>query len=143
MKVSDVRSGKSVTSVSRQKRASDKGGAFADHLKEAAEAIGTTEATDSPSANPADAVLGVQEAPDATEARPRGLARRRGDELLDHLELLRHELLAGAVSKGRLVGLAQSVRAKRHRTSDPRLEEILDEIELRAEVEVAKLTRDG
>jgi hypothetical protein len=34
------------------------------------------------------------------------------------------------------------MRAHRRETEDPNLNEIIDEIELRAEVEIAKLTRD-
>ena len=34
------------------------------------------------------------------------------------------------------------MRAKRRTSADPRLNEIIDEIELRAEVEIAKFTRD-
>ncbi|MAF94951.1 MAG: hypothetical protein CMM60_04265 [Rhodospirillaceae bacterium] len=38
--------------------------------------------------------------------------------------------------------LARKLRQKRQDSDDPRLNEIIDEIELRAEVEVAKPTRD-
>jgi hypothetical protein len=34
------------------------------------------------------------------------------------------------------------VRAGKKKSDDPKLNEIVDEIELRAEVEIAKLTRD-
>ena len=35
----------------------------------------------------------------------------------------------------------QAIRQRRQRSDDPQLNEIMDEIELRAEVEIAKLTR--
>jgi hypothetical protein len=38
--------------------------------------------------------------------------------------------------------LAQRLRQKRQQSDDPKLNAIIDEIELRAEVEIAKLTRD-
>lgn len=41
----------------------------------------------------------------------------------------------------RLEALAQLIRAKREQVDDPRLDEILGEIELRAAVELAKLDR--
>ncbi len=41
----------------------------------------------------------------------------------------------------KLVDIAQMMRTQRQTTDDPRLNEIIDEIELRAEVEIAKLTR--
>jgi len=37
--------------------------------------------------------------------------------------------------------LAQSMRQQRRQSDDPQLNQIIDEIELRAEVEIAKLTR--
>ena len=50
-------------------------------------------------------------------------------------------ILVGAVAKDKLVEIAQIMRARRQKVDDPKLQEILDEIELRAEVEIAKLTR--
>ena len=61
--------------------------------------------------------------------------------MLDQLEDLRRDLLLGAIEKEKLSSLAQRMRAHRRQTDDPRLNEIIDEIELRAEVEIAKLTR--
>ncbi len=65
----------------------------------------------------------------------------RGSEILDRLEELRRGLLAGAVPKDRLQELAHMVREKRERGADPMISRLLDEIELRAEVELAKLSR--
>ena len=90
----------------------------------------------------ADSLLAVQEVSTATEERSRGLARRYGEHILDGLENIQHGLLEGAVLKEKMADLARAVRTKRQRIDDPRLKEIIDEIELRAEVEIAKLTRD-
>ena len=87
------------------------------------------------------AVLALQEAPDATRGRARKRARERGDMMLDHLEEIRMGLLLGTVPMAKLEQLAQLVRAKREQIDDPKLLEILDEIELRAAVELAKLSR--
>ena len=62
--------------------------------------------------------------------------------MLDSLDDLRLAILAGAISKEKLAELAQKLRQKRQNSDDPRLNEIIEEIELRCEVEVAKLTRD-
>lgn len=85
------------------------------------------------------AMLALQEVPDALDAQDR--ARRRGEQVLDLLDRIRLGLLAGTLSVGQLTALAQLVRARRDRVDDPRLAEILDEIELRAEVELAKFSR--
>ena len=87
------------------------------------------------------AVLAVQESPDQMARRARQRARERAGNVLDQLEEIRLGLLLGTIPASRLEGLAQLVRAKREQVSDPRLDELLDEIELRAAVELAKLGR--
>ena len=52
---------------------------------------------------------------------------------------LRDGLLAGTLPREALVRLAQLVRTRGAEIDDPRLKDVLDEIELRAEVELAKL----
>ena len=86
-------------------------------------------------------VLALQEAPDATRGRARKRAQERGNMMLDHLEEIRMGLLLGTIPMAKLEQLAQLVRAKREQIDDPKLLAILDEIELRAAVELAKLSR--
>jgi hypothetical protein len=90
------------------------------------------------------AVLTLQEAPNATTRnRARQRAKERGDLMLDHLEELRMGLLFGTIPLAKLETLAQLVRAKREQIDDPKLLAILDDIELRAAVELAKLSRSA
>jgi hypothetical protein len=90
------------------------------------------------------AVLALQEAPDSTTRnRARQRAKERGSLMLDHLEELRMGLLLGTVPLAKLETLAQLVRAKREQIDDPKLLAILDEIELRAAVELAKFSRSA
>jgi hypothetical protein len=86
-------------------------------------------------------VLALQEAPDATRGRARRRTKERCSLMLDHLEEIRMGLLLGTIPVARLEQLAQLVRAKREQIDDPKLVAILDEIELRAAVELAKLSR--
>ncbi len=76
--------------------------------------------------------------PDFKERQRRA---QRGAELLDRLDEVRRGLLLGAIPKDRLGDLARMVREKRERGADPVISRLLDEIELRAEVELAKLSR--
>lgn len=85
-------------------------------------------------------VLAVQESEDAVHGR-RQRARDRGLKMLDYLEEVRLGLLMGIVPREKLEQLAQMVRAKREQVDDPQLTAILDDIELRAAVELAKLSR--
>jgi hypothetical protein len=87
-------------------------------------------------------MLALQEAPDATtRSRARQRAKERGGLMLDQLEEIRLGLLMGTIPVAKLEQLGQLVRAKREQIDDPKLLEILDEIELRAAVELAKLSR--
>ena len=86
---------------------------------------------------PVDALLALQEV--ANEPNRRALARRRAEELLDHLEELRLALLDGRLPRAMLERLTVMVARKREQIDDPRLAQVLDEIELRAAVELAKL----
>ena len=65
----------------------------------------------------------------------------QGEDLLDELDQIRIGLLTGSLPRATLERLAARVEAKRHRVDDPSLIQILDEIELRAAVELAKLGR--
>lgn len=84
-----------------------------------------------------DAVLALQEVSDATHGR--GRAVRRGHDLLDRLDEIRHGLLIGAIPERRLKALGRALKAERQRTGDPGLAEVIGEIELRCAVELAKL----
>ncbi|HEY9567635.1 MAG TPA: flagellar assembly protein FliX [Thalassobaculum sp.] len=86
-----------------------------------------------------DSVLSVQEVGDRQGNARR--ARERAELMLDRLDDIRHGLLTGAIPKDRLEELATTLRRQREAVDDPRLVEILDEIELRARVELAKLER--
>jgi hypothetical protein len=86
-------------------------------------------------------VLALQEVDatdDATARASRG--KMRAEEMLDKLEEIQHGLLSGTLSSQRLVELAKVVQSRRAQVDDPDLAEILDEIDLRAQVELAKLT---
>ncbi len=67
----------------------------------------------------------------------RGIAR--GADLLDRLDEIRHALLCGAMARESLADLRRHVQARRPLVDDARLGAILDEIDLRASVELAKL----
>lgn len=67
-------------------------------------------------------------------------AKAQADALLRKLDALRVDLLNGGIPRDHLIHLAQATKAARDKVFDPRLGEILDEIDLRAQVELAKYT---
>ena len=125
----------------KKKKSGDGGSEFAESLREA-----TTESSaptyDTPGVMAVGGVLAAQEVGDSTQERARSQVRRRGEDLLDRLERLRVQILSGRMSKEDLAQLAHALREKRPQVTDPKLIEIMDEIELRAEVEIAKFTRN-
>ena len=86
-------------------------------------------------AAPIDPLFAARDATDRSGSR----ARKRGEDILDRLEEIRVGLLTGSIPRERLQALDQLVQEHREQVMDPRLTEILDEIELRARVELAKL----
>ena len=110
-------------------------GGFSDELAEQ-----TSAASGVSSASPVqsvEALLSIQEVPDATSRRSRGL--QRGHDILDELEELRRGLVLGALAPTQIERLRALAKRERARVDDPHLAEILNEIEIRAAVELAKL----
>ena len=140
MKVSKLGSPKEAR-FTRKKKAMAADGAFADNLKGTTTAAELDKVVEGQAIGGVDSILAVQEVPGATDGRGRGMLRRYGDDLLSRLDDLRIGILSGAYPKQKLVDLAHRLRKKRQASDDPRLNEIIEEIELRAEVEIAKLTR--
>jgi Class II flagellar assembly regulator len=84
-----------------------------------------------------DSILALQDMGDATDGRSKGLAH--GEQLLDILDSVRDGLLAGGIPRSTLNRLAVAVTRRHDVFADPRLQDVLDQIELRAHVELAKL----
>ena len=141
MKVTNVGPGKPPARARSSDGAKGAASAFARHLDGVGAAEAPVTATDLAAVGTAGTVIAAQGVGDASEREARARARRHGDALLDRLDRLRLRLLAGAVPREELVQLAQSLRQRRERTSDAGLEQIIAEVELRAEVEIAKLAR--
>lgn len=117
---------------------------FADALAKA-EGIGSVDATEGVGSIGAigalGGLLGAQEV-DEGEIRKRK-AIKRGRLTLDALSSLRDALLMGELPHSTLTQLEKLVEQERDHTTDPILMQILDEIELRAAVELAKLEMSG
>jgi hypothetical protein len=139
MRVPNVDAGRRTDKSRRRTVGTGRDGRFADHLQGAAPEAGV--GIDRTMVFAVGSVLPAQEASSATDEPNRARARRYGEDILDRLDELHLAILTGAVPADRLVRLAQMLRAKHGLVDDPRLQSIIEEIELRAEVEIAKLTR--
>ncbi len=74
-------------------------------------------------------------------AQRRRRVARRGTDLLDQLDRLKAAILSGRIPAVDLLRLRALLSERRDTTDDPRLDEVLAHIELRAAVELAKLGR--
>ena len=83
-----------------------------------------------------DALLALQQMDGPVERRRRAVGR--ATRILDLLDDIKIELLGGELGAGPLSKLVEALREERSVTEDPRLEGVLDEIETRAAVELAK-----
>jgi len=88
-----------------------------------------------------DALIALQEVGGPLERRRR--ATGRAGRILDALDALKLEVLEGGLTRAVVDALTRAVRDQRALTDDPRLEGVLDEIETRAAVELAKLESVG
>jgi len=142
MKVESTTGPRAVTTARKSSdKAKVKSDEFARVLEEGEEASsGTAAVTGAPAVSAIEALLSAQEMSGEEERSAR--AKARGEELLEQLDELRHGILAGRLSADRLDGLVTLVKSERAQASDPRLAETLDEIELLAKVELAKLGRE-
>ncbi|PPR65089.1 MAG: hypothetical protein CFH10_00002 [Alphaproteobacteria bacterium MarineAlpha4_Bin2] len=89
-----------------------------------------------------DALLAIQEIDDSAADGRNARGRQWGAEVLDRLDAIRLGLLTGSIPVSELRNIVALVASQRESASDPRLQEILDEIELRARVELAKFEVD-
>lgn len=84
-----------------------------------------------------DALLALQGVEDPTERRRRAVAKGRG--ALDVLDDLKIGLLSGSLDQGTVQRLRSAAADLKHASGDPGLDQVLAEIELRVEVELAKV----
>jgi len=86
-------------------------------------------------------LLSLQEMPTSSDGKSRGLAM--AEDMMGHLEIIRHGLLAGQIPLNKLKEVVAVVTRERNMSKDPVLDEILNDIELRVKVELAKLEMLG
>lgn len=141
MKLTGIGGPSAAGPASKTAKTKSAGGAFAESLASLDQAEEEAQGVGAPAAvGGIAALLATQGVGDSLEREARKRMVDYGNDLLDKLEELRHGLLMGAIPKEKLIALAQMVRSRRDMPSDPNLSELLNEIELRVEVELAKLS---
>ena len=124
--------------VQRPSRSAGGAGAFA--LEKSGEAKGPAPISGAATIAAIDAIITLQSVPDATTGRARAI--KRADSMLDLLDQIRIGLLEGEVPEGLLKRLVALVQSRREGFNDPHLAAILDDVDLRAQVELAKFKQN-
>lgn len=143
MRVERTGSAPSVGGARRTGQTGSAGG-FADAITRAGRSGGTAAAAPTTAVGPltgVDALVALQAVDGDRSGRRR--ARERAVRILDSLDELRIALLDGRLTEAQLQRLVAAVESERTMTDDPRLNAVLDEIDLRAQVELAKYQTRG
>jgi hypothetical protein len=130
-------SGLGVIEKNREKKKSAKtsAGGFSELISDTQ--IEESGAANTPAVSSTSSLFFLQEVGD--EAKQKKEAVAQGFDAIKYLDDIRAGLLMGTLSKDTIAGLETILERFRKNFSDPKLSEIIDEIELRAKVEIAKL----
>jgi hypothetical protein len=107
-----------------------------------AEKIGSIEPVNSvQSVGGIDSILAAQQVGDEEIERTR--AMKHGKDMLDEMDKLRTSIVLGRVSSDSLRRISENIKKQKNFVPDPKLQNILEDIEIRAAVELAKLGQYG
>lgn len=138
MKVEGPGQSKGVSKSDKKSGASSAGGAsFSSMIGGGGSQAAAT--TNTQSIAQIDALLALQGAEDPAAGRSKGLMKARAGKILDMLDTVRLKMLGGRLTIGDMIDVADVVASHREKISDPVLTDIMDEIDLRAQVEIAKM----
>ncbi len=141
MRIPQNRPASELRKTSKSRRSQKNGTAFTLDQAEGQPGINSLVAT-APHASIGDisALLAVQ---GATDGAARRGAISKGHDTLNALDDLKVDVLAGRVSRYKLVRLKSMIDQQQEEAVDPGLKNVLAHIELRARVELAKLEQRG
>jgi len=88
-----------------------------------------------------DTLLALQGAEDPAARATRGRMTKRAGGILEELDRMRLALLSGQLTVGHVIDIADVVASHREKIMDPHLTALLDEIDMRAQIEIAKLRK--
>jgi len=137
MKIEGPSKTSATSKAGKSEKAGEAPGAFGEYM-----AAGGTKAPSAPASTSAiarvDALLAAQAVEDPTERAAKHRMRARGDGILAELDKLKLALLTGNLTLGHVIDIADVVASHREKIADPKLSAILDDIDLRAQIEIAK-----
>lgn len=139
IKVGDVNKANDLASGGKAKKVAG-GESFSLYLKETMKPA-SAPVGGSSSISVADAIFAAQMVEGEEEKEIKRKLIKKASTLLEKLEEIRDGLLNGYISKDKLIEISRFVKERKFDSSDENLMELLGEIELRVEVELAKLIK--
>ena len=137
MKIEGPDKARGVGQTGKKGKTGEADGSFGSLLTGGADKAATTSAPSSIAM--VDVLLAVQGADDPAQRAARRRMVGRADNILELLDGIRLALLTGGMTVGQVIDIADVVASHREKVVDPRLTAILDEIDLRAQIEIAKM----
>ncbi|MCB9982314.1 MAG: flagellar assembly protein FliX [Rhodospirillales bacterium] len=137
MKIQGPGGTKGPSKTSKSGKVSSTGANFGDFMAKDASRAGATQNTQSIAQ--VDALLAIQGAEDPAQGKARRQVRQRAGVILDELDKIRMAMLSGKLTVGHMIDIADVIASHREKIMDPALTDIMDEIDLRAQVELAKM----
>lgn len=140
MKIEGPKSSSDINKKKDAKKTSSGDGAFKSMMGGGAgQATGAGASSMSAGIASVDILLAAQSVDDSTQGKAKRQAKARAKGILEKLNDLKVAMVSGNVTIGHMVSIADVVASHRENITDPDLTAILDEIDLRAHVELAKL----
>lgn len=139
MKIEGPSKAQKSSSTSKTNKAGKADGTFGDMVVNAAKETSAAAATQSIAR--VDALLAVQGVETATERAAKRRMRDRGEEVIRQLDNLKLGILSGELTIGQIIDVADVVASHREKVNDPKMTAVLDEIDLRAQIEIAKMRK--
>lgn len=137
MKIEGPKGAQSASKSKKSSSSSSEGVDFSQYVNQGSqETAGTATAK---SIAQIDALLTVQSVDDPAGRAAKGRMKVRSDTILQELEKIRIAMLCGNLTVGHMIDVADIVASHRENIQDPALTAIMDEIDLRAQVELAKM----
>ena len=138
--VSQINKSSNELKTGKNKKVSS-GASFSSFLEKTVSKEESPQITSNTGVSATDALLSLQMAGENEEDEIKKKLLKRGKNLIERLEEIRDGLLIGSISKERLIEISRFVKEQSYESADKRLTELLEEIELRVEVELAKLMK--
>lgn len=137
MRIEGPRQTDSVKKSDKARKSSGASGEFKSFLD--AETSGAAETASAPMVADVGALLLAQASEDPAERKAKKRMRERAEDVLKALDGVHRGLVSGKLSTAEMDSVGRAIAARREKINDSRLTEILDEVELRAQVELAKM----